>query len=924
MSIKKITFSIAMVLSSMIWAQKITSIYTNFGQGVVAGRNIFVQIDGSSSTNTTALGITFYSNPSTAVYSLSGVGTITNGSIQNYAENRNLVVSFSGGQLVNYNIMVSKPTIPGLGVGNLSNNNIISVVYLNLVEGQNYSGIGNSQVIGNKIYYSIPTSAGTNFYISLQTQQNVKSVSGVGHTFAGTNTLYFNSTTPISFGDVTTITTTAMDGSTRTYELIFVESNALSGNILEYFYVSSGSLQLQSYTDLKEYFYYNNTSVFGFYMRTSADASVSVTGNSFITSTVNSYYNHQLTITATSDNFELHVISKDGAVNTYKFNKVIYSAEPTLVQPLDVSSLNVSGYQGYKGVNEYFVYFPAGTDISSTTGFVGLNGTGTFSIDGASFVNNTTKLNWNQNHTLTIYNGSGTLVKTYTIRSIINPVEATTYTPLDANGFSLDNTLSQFRVQFEGSTYNGTLSGTTYTVNLPSNAIKDNLYVRISKNNNLAVLSVLGVLNPNSYFNYNFTNPVQCVVYSESGAVANYTLVVNNTLPLATPQPLSTLTGFSYGYVESYNFYFNNYSSSTTTGNNIMTLRPLNTNPSNARIYILDNGAYLSVAGVGFITKNGFNTLDMTNPITVTSIAQDGETKSTYVLGFDGTRPDGSKYMGFNRTTNMQSNASTSGLNVYLTYKQGHDLSTCVPSFYIPSLATVSVNGVRQISEVTAVDLTSPKIYDVMAQDGTIQSYTVTGIVSSALSSNKLFQYVSIGNAYVYNPDYANGMYFGTVVGNNYTLTVTGNFSNHNFRPYFSFDSDVKVFVNGLLHLNYNSIYNFSSPLNFYTQAEDGSVSPTYSLRVVTTVAGGTNNLDEAEQVLTDVVLYPNPTNQADAKVVGFGKASVSVFDVLGNVVYTVSANGEATIPSSSFSKGIYFVRITSGKSSVVRKLVVE
>jgi hypothetical protein len=92
----------------------------------VVGRTIYINIT-DVAKETTALGLNFQANPySGNIFSLTGVGTITSGSIQNYKANNQLSVIFANGQVIKYTVKISKDAPPVQVTPPSSNKNVYS------------------------------------------------------------------------------------------------------------------------------------------------------------------------------------------------------------------------------------------------------------------------------------------------------------------------------------------------------------------------------------------------------------------------------------------------------------------------------------------------------------------------------------------------------------------------------------------------------------------------------------------------------------------------------------------------------------------------------------------------------------------------------------------------------------------------------
>lgn len=100
--------------------------------------------------------------------------------------------------------------------------------------------------------------------------------------------------------------------------------------------------------------------------------------------------------------------------------------------------------------------------------------------------------------------------------------------------------------------------------------------------------------------------------------------------------------------------------------------------------------------------------------------------------------------------------------------------------------------------------------------------------------------------------------------------------------------------------------------------------------RTITVTADATYTAIFAENVgieeveMEDVSLFPNPATSM-VTIRANGMEQVTLIDLNGSTVMTQSVNSETvTFDVSSLSKGAYFVRITGGNGTVVRKLIVK
>lgn len=934
----------------------INQVYATGGRTAIAGNTILVNIT-NATTNISALGITFYTNPSQNAMTLSGVATFsgTSNIAQDYTTARTLTVSFPGGTMATYSIIVTKDAAPALGAGSLNSNNKLYVTsgYASTTSGLNYANVGSYSDFGSKIVYNLPRGyAGGSLYVSLYPEVGTTTLTSGATAFTKSSS-YYVSNSALNINTVTTITATAQNGATRTYTLEFVTpttplvndnvlgsnssfvsfSNEISGNNVTLFYSNSA-----------------NTTTFGVTLYVSKDATVTISGGATaITPSRSTYtaiedYFSFGNITSTSTNFTIAVqAANGGAIRTYTVSKVPSFTEndiSTLV-PIDFSS----GYVvvGRRATSYFYkigttLWFKSSSlsSITSTGASFSLSRVGSFKIDGATYSGQ--NLNWANDHTLTIFDFQGTLAKTYTIKAYIEPIGAEAYNPNP----NVVNNLGIQSMQFTADNYSGnaTITSEFITINLPSNKAKDKLQIYTRLGDDGSVLSLPGMLyrnNSNANFDYNFSSPVPAVVYLPNGTKLNYTITVNNTAPIVPPTPISSISGMNYFFTNGTSNYIptgivtsTNY---TSTGTNIALRLPFGTMQNNVSLYFPMN---VIVNGYG-VKSIGSNNYDLTNPLTVTSFAANGVDKSVYVIEVVGIQAvntnAGMNFYGYN-SANIK-DVVTNGNAVTINYKFGHDLANSVPYFgFVNNSKSASIAGVAQFSGKSKVDLTTTKIYTVLAEDGiTTATYTLTGLVlpqNPVLSTLSGLDFVRLStdgyDSYAYHPSYSTGGFNGTCIGNAFALTVNGNFNNKNFSTYFELSQGATAMVDGKPYFNRSYIvYNYGRPVTVVVTAENGIATTTFTIGVTTTVAGvRALNVEEAALSFENVVIYPNPTAQSDVTVANVGSASIVVYNLLGNVVYSTKAAETATLPTSTFTKGLYFVKITSGKTSTTKKLVVE
>lgn len=971
MKIKFYLFLLSMSLSWMSFAggytlptYTISYLYANHNdvQTKISGRTIYVNI-ANPTVNATLLGLGFQSSPYGATYSLTGVGTITGYDNQDYKNNTQLSVIFENGTVTKYTIKVTKDVPATLPPSPISVD--IANFRVTLLSGPSQNEIPNSScIIGyNKITCAIPANLSvTSFYFYALAFNSTATLSGV-NSIAGPsyNNYYVYSTSALGFNDVTTITSTIPDGTKRNYSVNFVENKVIPENKILQFYSSGFSGGITPSTNTITFTKYDtDPNISNLSFNISSGATLTIVGGNVSPITVDYVtdpnYSHFATLTLPSANMQVIVTSKDGVSNTYNVNVVNRYSEPSLSDgiPLDLDEMSIGAIQGTKINNELhfsftYEYAPLITGTGMDT-YIDLNQSNNVgvSIDGINLNNYnsaTTYVNWTtNNHLVQIYTitGMGTQVlKTYTVKTSIQPKPSVLVGTVNAEGLLTSNELTNFTISVNYTDYRGTLSGSTFTVNLPSNFSKSNLSGYIYFNNN-GLISIPGmILGSGSYFNYNYTNPVPCVAIAEDGSSRNYTLVVNNTLPAFAGKKE---VGFEHIKINDQYLSLNEnyYGNSTIVGNTYFINLPYGTNLSKATFEIYSRGNSLQIANYGIYSADGNeNTFDMTVPLTVTSIAADGVTSKTIIIKVNGISPaNDNTDLRFETSNNIVKVIKT-GEAIKLLYRAGQDFTQCAPSFSLNSyFSSASVLGNKVVSGQSKIDFTNPVVYTVRAQSGATKNYTVTAAVFTGNEVGSLSNNTKIIEVYVANAaavavgyeEFAEGRSNnGTFVGTNINLTVSGNFTGAKFPLYiggfYSEELRLKaILLNGVAFND--GVVDFTYPVTITAVAQDNSTQ-NYTIfinytangvamqSIVETVTGIAN----ASVETSTFGIYPNPTSNGEWRIEnGELGATMYVYNAIGVVVYSQKITSTTTFVNADLPKGIYFIKVDKKTA----KLIIE
>lgn len=910
----------------------------------VVGRNIFVNIT-EPTLNATLLGFSFYTYPYNATLSLTGVGTIVGyGSIQNYQVNTQLSATFANGTVVKYNIIVTKDTPPTLGA--TPDNTEIYGLEVSTVPGAGGLAIPNSKCIlsYNKVTCSVPANLSvTSLYFSGYVQSGTTSITGLSN--AGLNFVggYFKSTSLLGINELTTITATAPDGTTRNYSVSFIENKSVYGNDLLNINSYDYNMGLNQATkNISIFKNITNSTVSSLNFQISDEATVSIVGGNVSTVSVdfNNNYPYQFNITLPSADFNIIVTSKDGAAKTYSVNIINQNSEASLSYkaPLDIRYLIIAGNYGQIIDNEIYFNFPnnllpfiKGTDVY-TEYRLNQSGNAGLSIDGVNIENNSTNnayldfsLGSNRLEIYTVTAMGNQVLKTYTIKTQVQPKSSIIVGSQNAEGLLTANEITKFSVSLGNLNYIATLVGNTFTVNIPSSSLKTNLDASLNVSS-YAMASVPGMLISGGSFNYNFSNPVPCVVYSQDGTSRNYTLVVTNTAPAYNGK---NTFGLYYGNID--DIYFeNNYieaNYSTTVGNNIRIDLPFGSDITKAKLTFNSSGNSIQIANYGIYEKDISNVLfDFTTPLTVTSVAENGSSSKTYTIALNSILPlNANTEITFNRNINIVKVTKT-GDSFNLLYKPGQDLIMCVPSFYFNNGYTNAfVSGIKQYSGYTMVDLTNPVTYKVMAQNGAMKNYTVTAAIFTGnepvvLNTSKTIMTASAGDAIAVLGGLENeaetSRNNGTIIGTNIYLTVTGNNTGAKFDSYFYGRYDNEFTLKSILVNDFpfnEGIIDYSHPVKITAVAQDNStldyfVFVTYTANGIAMKSMYNQSISgfvvPSQVTVSGVALMLNAT-ATSGLAVSFSSSDNTIASITGTSI-TFLKDGNVTITALQIGNSLY------------------
>lgn len=419
-------------------------------------------------------------------------------------------------------------------------------------------------------------------------------------------------------------------------------------------------------------------------------------------------------------------------------------------------------------------------------------------------------------------------------------------------------------------------------------------YFTVSAN---ARLFMNGVLQESGITVNNFSaDTVYYRVVAEDSGIQNYKVVVRNN-PIEHGKEIS-----SYGF-------------SSFTPPAVGTIDPLtriitvhvpfNANVSNLiATFTASPRARLSVGTVEQIS--GVTGNNFTNPLTIVVTAEDG-TSQNYMVTVIVDPSSEKQFLDFrfqSLTPPVIGIITESSKRIDLTVPFGTDVTTLIATFTTSPNSWVRIGAAFQYSGVNANNFTNPVTYQVVAQNGTTQNYTV--VVHISPNTEKRFLTFQIDN--LFTPA------IGDINEATHTIQVSIPYSVSKTSLIVSYtvSANATVFLDGILQLSPGSPVNFSVPRVYTVRAQDGSMQ-TYTVVIINNAPESGNTIltfrfaqlnpevecviDQTNRLITGRVPYgTNVTNM----VASFTKSYLSIVTI-GNSVQ------QSGITQNNFSNSLNY-----------------
>ena len=300
----------------------------------------------------------------------------------------------------------------------------------------------------------------------------------------------------------------------------------------------------------------------------------------------------------------------------------------------------------------------------------------------------------------------------------------------------------------------------------------------------------------------------------------------------------------TFGFTKAANPSLSADASGLISGQQVTLMLPAGTNASGLKA-TFSASPLSNVTVNGARQESGVTANDFTRPVTYRVTAEDGST-ADYTVSVTVAKSSEKNLTTFTflKTANPELPAdlplTLSGTQLSATLPAGVKPTGLKASFTTPPAATVTVNGVRQESGVTANDFTNPQTYRVTAEDGTTADYTVALAVTRSNARELLsLQFLKTANASL-TDDVAVAL---NPSQSSYLVTLPTGAVPSALKATFAASPGATVTVNGAAQTSGATVVDFSQPVVYRVTAETGEFR---EYTVETSVQGVLPAVDDA------------------------------------------------------------------------------
>ncbi|MCD0476576.1 S8 family serine peptidase [Flavobacterium sp. EDS] len=329
-------------------------------------------------------------------------------------------------------------------------------------------------------------------------------------------------------------------------------------------------------------------------------------------------------------------------------------------------------------------------------------------------------------------------------------------------------------------------------------------------------------------------------------------------------------------------------------GNNVTKTLPYGVNLSNLIAdFTVSSGAELYIDGVKQL--NSKTTLfDYTDSFLVTVVSEDKFSQTNYTITLDAKNSE-TNVISYSVANQIGASIINSDLKTIQVFVNNNaNLSALIPSFQISDFASLRIGTIKQDSGVTELNYTLPVVYNVMAQNGTIENWIVTieRVRPTIILKGNTVVYLNKGCPYI----------------------EAGYTAKDNL------DTDISegVTVSGTVDINTAGQYILTYKIKDLLQNES---LVTRIINVSTSVCA----LEVDKNEIDGFVIYPNPVKEGKVYVqTAFtGIKNIVISDMAGKIVFTIETeNRELNI--HRLPSGVYIMNVEQDGKVSTQKLIVE
>ncbi|MBD2701862.1 serine hydrolase [Spirosoma sp. BT702] len=288
----------------------------------------------------------------------------------------------------------------------------------------------------------------------------------------------------------------------------------------------------------------------------------------------------------------------------------------------------------------------------------------------------------------------------------------------------------------------GMISGSQVTIMLPAGT-KVNALKATFSSSPLSTVSIGGMRQESGVTSNDFTSPVIYRITAEDGSTVDYSVKV-----AVAKSGEKLITAFSF--LKSANPELPSDISFTINGTQFAAVLPVGQKAIGLKAsFTVSPLAIVTVNGAK--QENGMTSNDFSTPLTYRVTAEDGSstdytatvTVQVPVLSAAKDLLNFSLIFKSFSSKEIESTGKISAQKISLFLPPNTNIQNVKPTFTISDKATVQVNGQNQSSGQSAIDLSKPVLYRVIAEDKTTKDYEVTGISIDQTIDNLLQKFMT-------------------------------------------------------------------------------------------------------------------------------------------------------------------------------------